>query len=103
MRIFYLIPSFDVGGAERQLILQASGLASRGHVVTVGTFHAGGGLEKLARASGLVRVYLLKARGWGGVPFVWRLLSTCRRFDADVVHGMLAGPNVLLALLKPFL
>ena len=38
MRILFLIRSLEVGGAERQLVLLANGLARRGHQVAVAVF-----------------------------------------------------------------
>ena len=38
MRILFLVRSLEVGGAERQLVLVARGLARRGHQVSVAVF-----------------------------------------------------------------
>ncbi|MDB4916605.1 MAG: mtfB 2 [Gemmatimonadetes bacterium] len=101
--ILYVLRSLDTGGAERQIIIQARGLAARGHHVTIATFYDGGGLKSFATDSGLNLLQIRKAGRWSVVRFLWNLVRAIRHVNPDVVHGVLVVPNILLAVLKPFL
>jgi len=102
MKIVFLTRGLMRGGAERQLALLACGLAVRGHQVAVLTFYPGGAfLAELAAAD--VRVINLGKTGrWDLIGFWWRLIRTVRGLKPDVLHSYLAVPNVLAALLRPF-
>lgn len=101
--ILFLTRSLDRGGAERQLVVLAKGLASRGHVVSVAVFFGGGVFEsELARAG--VRVINLGKQGrWDILPFLNRLVGLLRKVRPVVIHSYLGVPNILAAILKPLL
>ena len=104
MNILFLTRDLHFGGAERQLINLANGLAGRGHAVTVAVFYAGGGLERELVPDGPdgVRLVDLGKRGrWDAPGFLARLAGCVRRVRPDIVHGYLGTPNILTALLKP--
>ncbi len=102
MRILFLSQNLERGGAERQLAALASGLAKRGHKVTVAAFY-GGVYESELKAGGCDVVNLGKRGRWDVVPFIRRLIKTARHIRPDVLHSYLPVPNVLAALLKPLL
>lgn len=93
--------SLERGGAERQLVQLANGLAARGHGVGVALFYSGGGLE--ADLAGVEIVRLGKRGRWDVLPFVAGFLSRARRFRPDILYTFLGTPNILGAALKPLL
>ncbi|MCG2733740.1 hypothetical protein [Pseudodesulfovibrio aespoeensis] len=74
MRILLLAPSLEAGGAERQLVVLANGLAARGHRVCVALFRMTGPL--LSDISRQVVVHDLRK---GGRADVIGLLLRLRR------------------------
>ena len=102
LRVFFLIPSLEFGGAERQLVLLANGLAARGHRVAVALHHADGPLENTL-AVDVERIQLRKRSRWDFGGFIVRSLRAVQRFEPDIVCPFLGTPNILTGLLKPFL
>lgn len=101
--ILFLVRSLDRGGAERQLVVLAKGLARRGHAVAVAVFFGGGVYEaELAEAD--VRVINLGKQGrWDVLPFLNRLVRLLRKERPAVMHSYLGVPNILATVLKPLL
>ncbi len=100
-KVTFLISSLHAGGAERQLIGLAAGLARIGWRVRVVTFTDGGALAGDLVGRGVV-VESLHRRGWRDVVgFAFRLVRSVRRDRPDVIHAYLLGPNIAAALLKP--
>jgi len=103
MKAAFLIRSLGVGGAERQIAALAAGLAAAGHAVTVHVFYAGGALEADLRASGVHVLDLAKGGRWNFGGFLVRLVRSMRAARPDVIYSVLDVPNVLVAVLRPFL
>lgn len=103
MKIFFLARSLDFGGAERQLVSLAKGVAEKGHHVTVGVFYKGGALEKELLGNKVNLVNLNKKSRWDIVSFLFTLLTSLRKNKPDIAYGFLGVPNILLILLKPFI
>ena len=101
--VLFLARSLDRGGAERQLVVLAKGLACRGHAVSVTVFFGGGVFESELAGAG-VRVINLGKRGrWDILPFLSRLLGLLRKERPVVIHSYLGVPNILAVVLKPLL
>lgn len=101
MKLLFLIPRLDPGGAERQLVLLANGLARRGHEVTVAALSPGGALEQDLRG---VRLTDLGKRGRRDIPrTLAALVRLVRRERPDILHGYLGTANILAALAGLFL
>ncbi len=67
MKILFLARQLNIGGAERQLVILANELASRGHDVVIASYYPGGALsEKLD--TGRVRL-ILSASDLAGICF----------------------------------
>ncbi len=83
-----------VGGAERQLVALARGLAALGHRVTIAAFRPGGPVEQEALGHGLEVLHL-----GGGSPLrlARALLRLVGRERPDVVHGYLTAGNLVAA------
>lgn len=94
-----LAPSLETGGAERQLVLLANGLARRGHDMHVALFRKTGPL--ISELDPAVRLHDL---GKGGradlVGFSLRLRGLLLRTGPRVVYSFLTVPNLAAALMK---
>ncbi|MGE4552369.1 MAG: glycosyltransferase [Desulfovibrionaceae bacterium] len=102
MRVCLLIPSLDAGGAERQFVLTANGLAARGHAVCAALFRRRGPL--LADLAPEVEVHDLRKGGKADVAgFLWRTARFLRGRRPDVLYSFLGVPNIVSALLGPLL
>ncbi len=99
MKICFLIRSLGLGGAERQLVNLATGLASRGWQISVAVMYPGGVLEEELRQAG-IEVYSVEKRNrlqTGRVVFkLWRWL---RRERPDVLHSYLTVCNILSGII----
>lgn len=101
-RVYFLIRSLERGGAERQLIELARGLAEQGHEVIVGTLYPGGALRK--ELEGLPQLTLRSfGKTWRWDPlFLLRLAKDVWFARPDVVHGYMSPANELAVLLAKF-
>src|SRR5262245_621036 len=101
MNILFLVRALDIGGSQRQLSLLASGLARRGHAVTVAVLYAGGALEAAPGRNGVRIISLGKTGRWDAVGPVIRLWRLLRREPADVLYAFLPTQTTLSAVLLP--
>lgn len=101
--ILFLTRSLDRGGAERQLVVLANGLARRGHAVAVAIFFSGGAYESELAGSGVRLIHLGKKSRWDILPFISRLVRLLRKERPAVLHSYLGVPNILVVALKPLL
>ena len=103
MRATILVRTFDVGGAERQIVALSRGLVRRGHEVMVVVVEAGGTLVPQLRGTGATVVEVTEHR-IGELPLrLPRLVRLLRGFHPDVLFGQLAYGNVLAVLCRSFL
>lgn len=102
MRIVFLAPSLETGGAERQLVELANGLAAKGHDVGVILFRRKGKL--LNDLSSSVHLFDLRKGGkFDILPVLIRLVRLIRRFQADVLYSFLGIPNLFSVLIRPWI
>lgn len=99
MRIAFLTRSLNYGGAERQLVTLARGLAARGHEVHVGVFYSGGPLGAELRDCPVWLHELGKRGRWDVAGFLARTRRFLRRVEPEVLHGYLVAPNLVSLLL----
>lgn len=99
--ILFLARSLDRGGAERQLVVLAKGLARREHAVAVAVFFGGGAYEAELAGAGVRVIHLNKKGRWDVLPFLIRLARLLRKERPAVLHSYLGVPNILAAVLKP--
>ena len=102
MKILFLARQLNIGGAERQLVILANELASRGHDVVIASYYPGGALsEKLD--SGRVRLISLGKRSrWDLFSLyvkVWRVVKQER---PDVLHGWMHTQNIVATSIQIF-
>jgi len=100
MSVVLLIRSLGFGGAERQLVELAKGLAARGFRITVIVFYAGGPLLDELHGT-TVQVEVLGKRGrWDILGFLVRLVRAMRKAKPQVIYSLLVVPNIMSVLLK---
>ncbi len=100
MHIALLTRALDFGGAERQLVHLANGLAQRGHRVSVLTFYPGAAFDSAFGRPNPSLVVLGKRGRWDIVGFLWRLLRTIRVLDPDVIYSFLPVPNLMAVIAR---
>jgi glycosyltransferase involved in cell wall biosynthesis len=96
IRVFFLIRSLEIGGAERQLIEIVRGLDKKKFGVTVATFYGGGAFRPEMEAIEGVRLVSLGKKGrWDLLPFLaslWKAVRVCR---PDILFGDMSPANEL--------
>ena len=102
-KILFFIRSLNAGGAERQLVVTAKGLAERGHKVSVLTFYSGGFYEEELTGSSVQLISLNKKGRWDLLAFFYRLLKVLRQQRPQVMYSFLNTANILAAIYRPFL
>jgi glycosyltransferase involved in cell wall biosynthesis len=100
LNVLFLTRSLSLGGAERQLVTLAGGLARRGHVVRVAVFYAGGPLSVELDRERIPILDLAKAGRWDLVGFARRLARCVRQVGPDVIHGYLTAPNLAASVVR---
>ena len=98
--ILFLIRSLERGGAERQLVMLASGLHRQGWLVAVACFYAGGPFQRDLEHAGVQVIDLAKRGRWDMFGFLWRLVRMFRKTRPDIVHGYLPVANILSLLVR---
>ncbi len=102
MKILFLARQLNIGGAERQLVILANDLASRGHEVVIASYYPGGALsEKLD--SGRVRLISLGKRSrWDLFSLYIKVLRVMRQERPAVLHGWMHTQNVVATFVRIF-
>jgi glycosyltransferase involved in cell wall biosynthesis len=101
MKILFYARTLTIGGSERQLALTASGLAQRGHDVSVAVFYEGGALEPMVKDHG-VRLLPIGKRGrWDVLGPLARLRRLFLTERPDVVYAYLPAQTATAALVLP--
>lgn len=103
MKILFFIRSLNAGGAERQLVVTAKGLAERGHQVTVLTFYAGGFYTDELNDTKVQLLSLHKKNRWDLRAFIFRLVKVLRKQSPDVIYSFLGTANILAVLIRPLI
>lgn len=101
--ILFLARSLHRGGAERQLVVLAKGLAHQGHTVAVAVFFGGGVYEAELAEAGVRIIGLGKKGRWDILAFLSRLVRLLRKERPTVLHSYLGVPNILSTVFKPLL
>lgn len=98
MRIVLLTRSFEIGGAETQIVALAKGLQQGGHSVTMACFYAVGPLLQETIDAGIPVMKLEKKGRWDIFGFVARLGTRIAQERPEIVQSYLGPPNILVAL-----
>lgn len=100
-RLTFIIRDLGHGGAQRQLVTLARGLAERGDfVVTVVHFYPGP-FEAELRAAGVATAAVGKRSRWDLIGFFFRLARAVRAARPELIHGYLNEGNLMALALKP--
>jgi glycosyltransferase involved in cell wall biosynthesis len=100
MHIALVTRALDFGGAERQLVQLANGLAQRGHRITVITFYPGSAFDSALHQPNPALVVLGKRSRWDFLGFFWRFARRMSALDPDVIYAFLPVPNILAILAR---
>lgn len=92
MKVMLLVPTMDRGGAEKQVVLLAQGLHTRGHDVRVCLLTRDGPRSETLRAAG-IPVEVIGKRWKGDPTALVRLSRSIRNWQPDVVHTWLFAAN----------
>jgi glycosyltransferase involved in cell wall biosynthesis len=96
IRVFFLIRSLEIGGAERQLIEITRGLDKRRFAIAVASFYDGGAFApEIAAIPGVRLIGLGKKTRWGAFPFLANLWRAVKDFRPDVLFGDMSPANEL--------
>jgi len=101
--ICLVIYSLRRGGAERQLLALAGGLAARGMRITIVTLHEGGAWELDDRFPETVTLRSLRKRGRWDLGAAIRAIRIIRAARPRIVYSMLMPSNLLCLLIRPFM
>ncbi len=100
MRIVFVIGSLGRAGSERQMIMLASGLQSKGHVVSIVSLDGAGGFDAEARQSGLN--LLVFEKKFPRLPrSAVSYVQYVRNQKPDIIYAFLPRQHIVATLLKP--
>lgn len=94
-KLAFLVRDLGYGGAQRQLLTLATGLARRGWEVVVLAFYAGGAYDSELREVGVRLIDLKKAGRWDVPGFLVRLFRILVSQKPCILHGYLPMPNIV--------
>ncbi len=95
MNIMMVVTGLNRGGAERQVVHLATGMAGRGHHVSVVSLLAAGPLEGDLRNGGVEVRSLGMSRGSAGPSALASLRSAIRAMKVDVLHSHMFHATLL--------
>jgi glycosyltransferase involved in cell wall biosynthesis len=99
LRILLLLRAVGFGGAERQVIQLAQGLARRGHQVRVTAFYPGEFDREIGGFN--PELVVVGKRGRGDVArFCARITRSIARWRPDIVYSFLPVPNLLAGFVR---
>jgi glycosyltransferase involved in cell wall biosynthesis len=97
-RLLFLAPGLDGGGAERQLLLVATGLMHRGWDVHMLTMAPGGRYWPELAESGRIKLHSLNRRGRWDFSIISETAQYVRRHQIGIVQGWMQPCNTFAAL-----
>jgi glycosyltransferase involved in cell wall biosynthesis len=102
LKILFLARQLNIGGAERQLVILANELASRGHDVVIASYYPGGALSEKVDTGRVRLISLGKRSRWDLFSLyvkVWRVVKQER---PEVFHGWMHTQNVVATFVQVF-
>jgi glycosyltransferase involved in cell wall biosynthesis len=102
VKVLFLVRQLNIGGAERQLVILANELASRGHEVVITSFYTGGALSKQLDPARVKLISLEKRSRWDLLSMYIKVLRVIRQERPDVLHGWMHTQNVVATLARIF-
>ena len=101
MKLLFLVPRLDLGGAQRQLCLLSGGLRAAGHSVQIATLVPGGAFRAVLLSLGIPTI-CLGDRERPSPRLLTRLRALIDREQPDILHSYLPSANVVAGLAKGF-
>jgi glycosyltransferase involved in cell wall biosynthesis len=102
VKILFLVRQLNIGGAERQLVIVANELASRGHEVVITSFYTGGALAKQLDAGRVRLISLEKRSRWDLIKMYVKVSRVMRQERPDILHGWMHTQNVIATTVRFF-
>jgi glycosyltransferase involved in cell wall biosynthesis len=102
VKILFLARQLNIGGAERQLVIVANELASRGHEVVIASFYPGGVLSKQLDSHRVRLISMEKRSRWDLLSLCVRVLRVIGQERPDVLHGWMHTQNVIATMFRIF-
>jgi glycosyltransferase involved in cell wall biosynthesis len=102
VKILFLARQLNIGGAERQLVIVANELASRGHEVVIASFYPGGVLSKQLDSRRVRLISLEKRSRWDLLSLYVKVLRVIGQERPDVLHGWMHTQNVIATMFRIF-
>ena len=102
MKILFLARQLNIGGAERQLVILANELASRGHEIVIASFYPGGALSEKLDSQRVRLISLGKRSRWDLFSLYAKVLRVMREERPDVLHGWMHTQNVVATMVRIF-
>jgi len=103
MKILFLIRSFEIGGAERQMALLASALKNQGHNIMILSYYPGGAITKELLDKGLEVVSLGKKSRWDVIGFLCNFIRKVRDHRPQILYSFMTTSNLLSLLPSIFM
>jgi glycosyltransferase involved in cell wall biosynthesis len=102
VKVVFLVRQLNIGGAERQLVIVANELASRGHEVVIASFYPGGALSKQLDSRRVRLISLEKRSRWDLFTMYFKVLRVMRQERPDILHGWMHTQNVVATAARFF-
>jgi glycosyltransferase involved in cell wall biosynthesis len=102
LKILFLARQLNIGGAERQLVILANELASRGHDVAIASYYPGGALSEKLDSRKVRLISLGKRSRWDLFSLYVKVLRVMRQERPDVLHGWMHTQNVAATMVRIF-
>ena len=102
MKILFLARQLNIGGAERQLVILANELASRGHEVVVASYYPGGALSAKLDTRRVRLISLEKRSRWDLFSLCVKVLRVMRQERPTVLHGWMHTQNLVATFVRIF-
>jgi glycosyltransferase involved in cell wall biosynthesis len=102
LKILFLARQLNIGGAERQLVILANELASRGHDIMIASYYPGGALSAKVDTSRVRLVSLGKRSRWDLFSLYVKVVRLMKQEQPDVFHGWMHTQNVVATFVRVF-
>jgi glycosyltransferase involved in cell wall biosynthesis len=107
MKILHVIPSLDIGGTEKTLLVLCRSLKAKGFDFRIAALKGGGAAAEALKEAGFPVVLLQSPDGFFGgaldfIPLTLRLRREIKGFSPDLVHTWLTRANTVGRLAARF-
>jgi glycosyltransferase involved in cell wall biosynthesis len=102
LKILFLARQLNIGGAERQLVILANELASRGHDVVIASYYPGGALSAKVDKSRVRLISLGKRSRWDLFSLYFKVIKVMRQERPDIFHGWMHTQNLVATFVRVF-